>query len=222
MTKEGGVMLTVKVISATDPWLIGATILGALAVLAAARVAAKVSREVSRRQENAQSALTDRQNAEQYREGLNVERHRVYPDIIRWADKAMTAYANTSQGVPTAVELPDYALLWCCASPDLWKILKQLTDDWGGNLAQPPTGEEIHQIPGLINDLRLQARWDLFGKEGFEAGSWQQIRLVDIKDITWITPKGGECPTRRGGVLKVRNWLYKWSALLAVRSLAHK
>jgi len=166
---------TVEVVDGTDWPLVIATfagpLLGALAVIVAAYFA---------------GIFSARQDTAQYREGLNKQRREVYPTLLRWADDAERAVGSIKEG-PGPVE---NAILWCCASPDLLHALKELDAAWGTSFSAAPmqsgaSTEEMRQkkpdeyktaLRDTIEKVRLQARWDLFGEDGFTYRDLQEYK----------------------------------------------
>lgn len=154
----------------TDWPLTIATIGGAVAVAIAAGVAAYVAVKVNKWQGGAR-----------YREGLNEQRRSVYPRLIRWTDQMSASVSNMTPGSSLdPVTLDHYEQLWCCASPDLLHAVTELSKAW----------PDLEKVEKEIENVRLQARWDLFGIDGFEWGARQKFDpKIDPKFDLKIDPK---------------------------------
>jgi hypothetical protein len=148
-------------------WLTIATAVGAAAVVAAAIIALIVAFKVNKWQGRAQ-----------YREGLNEERRRVYPKLIRLTDQMSGSVGNMTPGSsPDPVILDCYAQLWCCASPDLLHAVTELSKAW----------PDLKKVEEAIENVRVQVRWDLFGADGFEWGAGQKFdpKIENRNKITY-------------------------------------
>jgi hypothetical protein len=114
------------------------------------------------------------QGGAQYREGLNEQRRRVYPSLIRWTDQMSVSVGMTPRSSPYPVTPDSYPELWCCASPDLLHAVTELSKAWP-DLNQRLTKNQAEKVEEEIRNVRLQARWDLFGPDGFEWDAGQKI-----------------------------------------------
>jgi len=160
-------MTPVEVVNGTDWPLVAVTAAGAIAVIYAAFVAGRYSA---------------RQDHAQYREGLNKQRHEVYPTLVQWTATVEVAITAMAAGQ----EPGDIPRLWCCASPDLLQAIKKLSDGWGGggSFTAAPAGQGAQEtadqykdrLRSLVTGIRRQARWDLFGKDAFGYDGWQKVK----------------------------------------------